>query len=711
MADYSITAVDRRVVYDGSAGTGPYAFSFPILTTTDIAVFKDSTRLTEGTGSSQYQVTISSSNGTGSVTLGSAASASNTITITGARTIERTTDFVTAGDLLASSLNVELDSQTIFAQQVSEDAARAIKAPVTDPTSINMELPSKADRADNLLSFNSSGDPTVISVSGLATVAASLQRTVDVFSGNGSTTSFTLSVAPGREENCQVFFDGVHQSHSTFTVSNTTLAFSTAPPSGTNNIEVVHGAALAEAGPAGATGSQGPAGPQGPRGQGGVEYNFESTTTDTDQGAGKVFLNNSTVASASVLYLDDLDANGVNLNTFIDTFDDSSTTSYRGSIHLVEIADPSNYAIFAVNGSVISASTYSKIPVAHQASGGSFTDGNAMSVLFVRTGDTGSGLASVVADSSPQLGGDLDLNGNNIDFPSVANISDCLDEDNMASNSATKLATQQSIKSYADTKATKGANSDITSLSGLSTPLSVAQGGTGASSLTDGGVLLGSGTGAVTAMSALGDGAIIVGDGSTDPVALTAFSSSTGNLLSSKGGTIGKQTLWVPAAAMRPESSNGCSAMTDHVTTSGRPDIMGLLFDGASDEHAQFSVAFPKGWNEGTVTFRAFSAVTDAAATDGSDTVSWALQGLSVADDASIDQAYGTAVAVTEATSGTVEDIAVSAESGAVTIASAAADTLTFFRVFRDVSADNMAEDAVLLGIQIFYTIDAGEDT
>ena len=177
MADYSITAVDRRVVYDGSAGTGPYAFSFPILTTTDIAVFKDSTRLTEGTGSSQYQVTISSSNGTGSVTLGSAASASNTITITGARTIERTTDFVTAGDLLASSLNVELDSQTIFAQQVSEDAARAIKAPVTDPTSINMELPSKADRADNLLSFNSSGDPTVISVSGLATVAASLQRT------------------------------------------------------------------------------------------------------------------------------------------------------------------------------------------------------------------------------------------------------------------------------------------------------------------------------------------------------------------------------------------------------------------------------------------------------------------------------------------------------------------------------------------------------
>jgi hypothetical protein len=66
------------------------------------------------------------------------------------------------------------------------------------------------------------------------------------------------------------------------------------------------------------------------------------------------------------------------------------------------------------------------------------------------------GIGSLADDTTPQLGGDLDLNGNNIDFPSVANISDCLDEDAMGSNSATKLATQQSIKAYADTKATAG---------------------------------------------------------------------------------------------------------------------------------------------------------------------------------------------------------------------------------------------------------------
>lgn len=61
-----------------------------------------------------------------------------------------------------------------------------------------------------------------------------------------------------------------------------------------------------------------------------------------------------------------------------------------------------------------------------------------------------SATAEVVDDTSPQLGGDLDLNGNNIDFPTTANISDCLDEDDMASDSATALATQQSIKAYVD---------------------------------------------------------------------------------------------------------------------------------------------------------------------------------------------------------------------------------------------------------------------
>lgn len=52
-------------------------------------------------------------------------------------------------------------------------------------------------------------------------------------------------------------------------------------------------------------------------------------------------------------------------------------------------------------------------------------------------------------DQSPQLGADLDLNSYNIDFPTTANISDCIDDDDFSSASATTLATSESIDEYA----------------------------------------------------------------------------------------------------------------------------------------------------------------------------------------------------------------------------------------------------------------------
>jgi len=58
------------------------------------------------------------------------------------------------------------------------------------------------------------------------------------------------------------------------------------------------------------------------------------------------------------------------------------------------------------------------------------------------------------------------------------------------------------------------------------TDITVADGGTGVSTLTDGGILLGSGTGAITAMPVLGDGEILIGDNSGDPVALDIGSST-----------------------------------------------------------------------------------------------------------------------------------------------------------------------------------------
>jgi hypothetical protein len=158
MADYPISNVPRRIVYTGSAGVGPYAFNFEVLLNTDINVYKNDVLLTLTT---DYTVSISPTLGTGSITLVSAAAGSDRITIVGARAVERTTDFTTGGDFFANSMNSELDSQTILVQQVAETAERSIKAPVTDPTNINMTLPINTARAGKTLAFDVDGNPVV----------------------------------------------------------------------------------------------------------------------------------------------------------------------------------------------------------------------------------------------------------------------------------------------------------------------------------------------------------------------------------------------------------------------------------------------------------------------------------------------------------------------------------------------------------------------
>ena len=173
----------------------------------------------------------------------------------------------------------------------------------------------------------------------------------------------------------------------------------------------------------------------------------------------------------------------------------------------------------------------------------------------------------------------------------------------------------------------------------------------------------------------------------------------------------GKQHIWIPAAAMRPTSSNGCAGMADLETTAGRPDLSSLDFDTTADEHAQFGIAAPKSWNESTVTFKAVWTHAGGQ-TGGLDGVAWFLQGLAVTDDESADQAYGTAVVVTD-DQATDEDIYFTNESTVVTIAGAPAEgDMLFFRVGRDVSdaADDLDIDAKLVGIILYLTTNAGND-
>ena len=169
----------------------------------------------------------------------------------------------------------------------------------------------------------------------------------------------------------------------------------------------------------------------------------------------------------------------------------------------------------------------------------------------------------------------------------------------------------------------------------------------------------------------------------------------------------GKESIWIPAVAMYPNTTNGCADLAQ-VELSNGPEIKTLDFDKDSDENAQFAVAFPKSWNEGTVTFQAFFT----ADSTNTGTVSWVLAGVSCADNDTINVAFGTGVAPTaKAHSGTANDLDVTAESGAITIAgSPSTDEEVYFQITRDVSADSLTADAKLLGIKLFFTTDAAND-
>lgn len=69
------------------------------------------------------------------------------------------------------------------------------------------------------------------------------QATSQSFSGNGSTTAFTLNRSVNVGEDLEVFVENVQQepgSGKSYTASGTTLTFDEAPPSGTNNVYVIY---------------------------------------------------------------------------------------------------------------------------------------------------------------------------------------------------------------------------------------------------------------------------------------------------------------------------------------------------------------------------------------------------------------------------------------------------------------------------------------
>lgn len=148
-----------------------------------------------------------------------------------------------------------------------------------------------------------------------------------------------------------------------------------------------------------------------------------------------------------------------------------------------------------------------------------------------------------------------------------------LDEDNMGSNDATKVPSQQSVKSYVD--ATRV----------------VAQGGTGATSLTDHGIMLGAGTGAITVTAVLANGELLIGSAGLDPVPAT-LTAGTNISIDVSAGTITINAVGAGSATFvgLTDTPGSFAASGDFIVTVNS-GATALVFNTAADTRTFLNVA------------------------------------------------------------------------------------------------------------------------
>jgi hypothetical protein len=368
----TVSTTTNRASYSGNGSTTAFAYGFKIFADADLTVIIRSSAGVETTKTLTTHYTVSGagtdSGGNVTFTTGNVPASGETVVILRKLTLTQATDYVANDPFPAESHEDALDRLTMISQQHDEAIGRALKVSQTNVIATSEFTTSATDRANKLLSFDASGDLTVTEGK-VDTVTAS----VSAVSAGGSPTA-----------------------SATYTASSGALALAFGLVTGNT----------------GATGNSA-----------GMQLTFSNSTSDADPGAGKLALNNGTVASVTEMYFDDVDDNGATISTFVQSFDDISNATARGIISIEKEGTPATFALFKVTGAVTNASGYTKVPVGHLASNGTFSNADGIRVDFNYSGADGAGnLTNIVEDTTPQLGGDLDMNGQDIVTTSNATI-------------------------------------------------------------------------------------------------------------------------------------------------------------------------------------------------------------------------------------------------------------------------------------------------
>jgi hypothetical protein len=225
----TVSNTTSRNQYTATSGQTVFPYTFEIFDKGDVVVLKNGTALSEGTN---YTVSGVGNDNGGNITLTVGATAGDILTIYRDMAYQRTTDYQTSGDFLAQEVNDDFDRLWLAVQQNEQANDRAIVKPITDAASIDMTLPSAADRANSYLTFDATGAPSVVAAGDPSAPDAITRQD---FTGDGSTVVYTLASAPGAAgAGVMIFIDGIQQDKDSYTITGTTLTFSEAPPLNSN---------------------------------------------------------------------------------------------------------------------------------------------------------------------------------------------------------------------------------------------------------------------------------------------------------------------------------------------------------------------------------------------------------------------------------------------------------------------------------------------
>lgn len=171
--------------------------------------------------------------------------------------------------------------------------------------------------------------------------------------------------------------------------------------------------------------------------------------------------------------------------------------------------------------------------------------------------------------------------------------------------------------------------------------------------------------------------------------------------------SIGKHALWLPARIFTPTVTAGCAALAT-VESGSEPNFSHLAFDDVAVEHAQTFLSLPRSWNLSSLSYQAYW--TGVAA--GAGGVVWGFAALARQDDSAIATTFGPPVLSAD-TFLVAEDLHISPETNAVSVKGLPQkNSPVFIEVTREVdeAEDTRAEDANLLGVNVFYTTEAPTD-